>query len=131
MMKLSYILFAFIFISCGLLMQGHTDTYKLINDTDHKVQVKSFAHEAIIQTDVIELDPHSSLSFARERGEGNDERTFFSVREIFTVYIEFDSEKRLILRCDDLTDKDCHGILRGDLNVIITEEDYKKAIPIE
>lgn len=94
MMKFIYmILFLLIVTGCGLLMQGYTDNYKLENNTSYQLQIQGFSYRyEVLSSDTIFMKPHSSLSYRRERGEGSDQRTFFSVADVDSVHVVFDSE---------------------------------------
>ena len=132
MTKFFVLLLFLVITSCGLLMTGSIVTYELVNETPYQLHIQGFSHRVkIVQSDTIIMEPNSSLLFDRESGEGSDDRTFFSVASVDSVRIVFDSEKLLVLTCDDLTDYYCHEIIKGNFYVTITEDDYNQAVPIE
>jgi hypothetical protein len=134
-MKSSFvILILFLLLNIGCRVQY--DTFVLSNSTNHHLVIEGYRTGgngiSSASSDLILMDPYSTLYFKRTAGEDEDGRTFFSIRYVDSVTIVFDSAIILSLSCPTYPYvESCHPILQEPLTVAITEEDYNNAVPVE
>ncbi len=109
------------------------NTFELKNLTPHEIVVEGFRTNTLSfeKADNIYMEPFSDLTIKRRDGEDFDSRTFFSIPYVDSVNILFNSDSVLTVTCFNYPDANCHPIVRGDVTVTITEEDYNNAVPIE
>ncbi len=113
------------------MWRGSETIYILRNKTSHVISIDSYStrlgKDNVLASKQIILPPNEFHEQKSVNGE-----TYFSETSIDSVRISFNDEKLLVLTCKDLRNTEsCHPIFNGDIEFSITEEDYKKAVPIE
>lgn len=134
-MKFSFIIIIlFLLLNFGCRLQY--ETYVLSNTTNHKLRIEGYriGGDGIrsASSDLILMEPYSTLNFKRTAGEDYCGKTFFNITGVDSITIVFDSLKVLSLNCPTFPSvESCHKMLQGHLTVTITEEDYNNAVPKE
>ncbi|MGB1448387.1 MAG: hypothetical protein ACPG8F_00965 [Flavobacteriaceae bacterium] len=112
--------------------------FTLTNDTEYEVKIESFARNrdgatilnGSIKGDDIIINPYGSFMIERV---WRDNRTFYSIRNVDSIRLIFNTSKLKIFTCEDWPNFDsCSTIFRANSSYkhIISQDDLNDAIPL-